>query len=317
MAEEKTEDGVLLDAEGNELKEAPVAKEEAKPAENEDERLSSDDEGSADEEGHVEETEEEAEARRERNRQRRAENKQRRKDHVESLRRELAARDELLQQQAQRLDALERRSNGADMSAVDAELKRSVDAYNYFKQQHADAVTAANGQVASDAQEKMMQAAERARQMARIKQAVQNQAKQPPQQPLDPRIKSMAEGWLEKNSWYDPDVQDADSQIVYALDQGLTREGWNPTTPQYWKELDARIKKYLPHRVNTGYNSNRGNVTAVPVAGSSRDATAKATGYRLSAERVKAIKDAGKWEDPKERAAMMRAYQEYDKQQTA
>ena len=252
MTEEKIEDGVLLDAEGNEIKETPPAKEEATPPEaKDDERLTAATDEEHDEEGHAEETAEEAEARRERNRQRRKENKDRRKEYVESLRRELAARDELLQQQATRLDALERRTHGADMSAVDAELKRSVDAYNYFKQQHADAVTAANGQVAVDAQEKMMQAAERARQLAGIKQAAQRQAQQPQQPPLDPRVKNMAEGWLENNKWYDPDVKDADSQIVYALDQGLVKEGWNPTTPQYWQELDARVKKYYPHRLNT------------------------------------------------------------------
>lgn len=319
--------GILVDDEGKIIEAAPPAeappaeepsKEEAKPGGEAptDERLVAAED--ADEVGHPEETAEEAEARRERNRKRRQENKERRRDYVESLRRELAARDEMLQQAAQRLDALERRTHGADMSAVDAELKRSVDAYNYFKQQHADAVTAANGQVAVEAQERMMQAAERAKYLAGIKQAAQRQAQQPAQQPLDPRVKSMAESWLERNSWYDPDVKDADSQIVYALDQGLTKEGWSPTTPQYWQELDARVKKYLPHRTNAGYNSSREkSKPQAPVAGSSRDAGTKATGYRLSAERVQALKLAGKWDDPKERAAMIKRYQEHDKQQSA
>jgi hypothetical protein len=35
--------------------------------------------------------------------------------------------------------------------------------------------------------------------------------------------------------------------------------------------------------------------------------------FRLSSERVKAIKDAGKWEDQTERQKMIRRYAEYDR----
>lgn len=313
---EEKQDDVTLDAEGNVIETPTQAapKEDEKPK-TDDEEIHPDDE--TEEEG---ETEEEAEARRERNRQRRKENKERRKDYVESLRREIAARDELLQRQEERLAAVERRTQGADLAAVNAELQKSVDAYNYFKSQHAEAVTNANGQLATEAFEKMQAAADRARQLDSIRKAAQK-PQQPQQQPLDPRLKVQAESWLERNSWYNPEGGDMDSKVALSVDQALHAEGWNPTTPQYWEELDARLKKYLPHRYNSGYNkSQRTTETprSAPVAGSGRESSATSSGgYRLSAERVQALKDAGTWDDPKARAEAVKRYQEYDKQQGA
>lgn len=316
MTEEIKEDDVHLDDEGN-IIEPP--KEEPKE-EVEDERTAKHEDDHEDEQGEEGESEEDAEARRERNRTRRAENKQRRKDYVESLKREIAARDEILQQMAGRLDAVERRANGADMAMVDAELKKSFDAYTYYKQAHADAVTRADGMAAVEAQEKMMQINQRAQQLQAIKNAAENAKKQPPAQPLDPRLRNHAEAWLEKNQWYDVNGKDRDSRIAQTLDRELAEEGWNPTTEQYWEELDSRLKQYLPHRYNSGYNksTNSGNRRPSPVAGSGRETSNSSKGgYRLSADRVQALKDAGVWDDPKQRAEAIKRYQEYDKQQGA
>lgn len=318
MTEEVKDEGVLVDAEGNVVdtrpaKEEPEAKEDDTPIKAEDDNH--EDEG--EQEG---ETEEEAEARRERNRQRRAENKNRRKEYVESLKREIAARDEILHQQATRLDALERRTQSADMATVETELRKAVDAYNYFKGQHAEAVTQANGKLATDAFEKMQTAMDRAKQLDNIRRAGQRQ-QQPQPQPLDPRLKMQAEQWLERNNWYDPNGSDMDSRVALTVDQELHREGWNPTTEQYWEELDARLKKYLPHRYNSGYNkSQRTGETRprAPVAGSGRESSVTTSGgYKLSAERVQALKDAGLWDDPKQRADAIKRFKQYDQNEGA
>jgi hypothetical protein len=205
------------------------------------------------------------------------------------------------------------------MAMVDSELQKTADAYNYFKQAHADAVTRADGNAATDAQEKMFASMERARQLQGIKDAAKKP--QQTQQPLDPRLKANAEAWLERNKWYDSNGGDPDSEIAMTLDKQLAREGWNPTTEQYWEELDSRVKKYLPHRFNQGYNSNKSNTVRprAPVAGSGRESSANNSngGYRLSAERVQALKEAGLWEDAKARADAIKRFQEFDKQEGA
>jgi hypothetical protein len=315
--EVKAEDVVLAE-DGSIIDKAPLKEEPAAEAPQEEERSAKVEEDHPDDEqGEDGESEEEAEARRERNRIRRRENKDRRKEYVESLKRELAARDELLARQEERLAAIERRTHGADIAAVDAELKKSVDAYNFFKNQLAEATNQSNGQLAVEAQERMMQAADRAKQLASIKEASKRQQATPAPAPLDPRIKAQAEGWLERNTWYDPDTKDADSKIAKTIDETLHQEGWNPTTEQYWEELDARLKKYLPHRYNSGYNKSQGtggSKPRAPVAGSGREtANPSSGGYRLSAARVQALRDSGLWDDPAQRAKAIKNFQQYDK----
>ena len=312
--EVKAED-VLVDDAGAVI-EAPLNDEPPKAEEEDDAPIKAEDESHDEEQGSEGETEEEAEARRERNRVRRRENKERRKDYVESLRREIAARDELLQQQEVRLAAVERRTHGADMAAVDQELQKAADAYNYFKTQHAEAVTNSNGQLATEAFEKMQLAIQRHQQLDGIKKASMR-PQTPQQQPLDPRLKVQAEGWLERNSWYDPQAGDMDSKVALSVDQAMAAEGWNPTTTQYWEELDARLKKYLPHRYNSSYNKPQRSPSnhKAPVAGSGRETSNSGNGgYKLSAERVQALKDSGIWDDPKARAEAVKRYKEYDQQ---
>ena len=144
-----------------------------------------------------------------------------------------------------------------------------------------------------------------------------NQQQNAPQ-PLDPRLKQHADDWMSKNSWYDSSGTDMDSDLVLKIDDRLMKEGWNPKTEEYWEELDARVKKYLPHRANSTYNKPQVGVqkqNRVPVAGANNDSGAQPKGaYRLSAERVAALKDAGIFDDPVKRADAIKRFQNYDKQ---
>ena len=313
MTEEvKQEDDIHLDEEGN-VVEPPKAEEPPQ----EDERIVENETDDGDEEtGHAEETEEEAEARKERNRQRRAESKNRRKEYVESLKRELSARDRIINEMNQRLATVERKSTGSEMAQLENAEKEAVQAYNYFKDINAKAIEQANGQVAIEAQEKMFQARQRLQQLQGIKQAMTKRQAAP--QPLDPRLVNHAQDWMSKNQWYDPNGKDEDSAIALTIDNRMAQEGWDPTTPEYWKELDSRVKRYLPHRVKSGYNKpNGGNRSNPPVTGSGRESTSSKGTYKLSAERVQALKDAGLWDDPKQRADAIKRFQSYDKENAA
>lgn len=315
MADEKDEDLKLTpQADGSEVVGTPPEPENQE----EDERLASPSESEPEEQGHADETEDEAEARRIRNRERRAQNKGRRKDYIDSLRREIEARDEIIANAMQRIDAVEKRGQGADFAALDNEIKKTADAYNYFKQQIDLGTREQNGSVVADATEKMMLAKQRYDQLARAKQMATKQSQAPQAAPLDPRLKVHAEAWLEKNKWYDIDAKDEDSYVLKQIDNRLAQEGWNPTTEAYWQELDARKKKYLPHRANSGYNPPTQTTPRSPVAGSGRDGNGtKGSGYVLSADRVQAMKEAGIYDDPKARAESIKRYQEFDKQHSA
>lgn len=292
-----------------------VGDEPKKDEEVEDERVSSN-ETTDDEEGHAEETVEEAEARRERNRQRRAQNKASRKEYVESLKRELAARDEMINELSTRVASVEQHSIGNQAAQLDNAIQESANLYNHFKEINRKAIELADGATAVDAQEKMFAAQNRYNMLQNAKKNMGRQTNQP--KPLDPRMVNNAQAWIERNRWYDPSGSDADSDMVMKIDARLVQEGWNPTTQEYWDELDSRVKKYLPHKTVSGYNrpsNNQASKPRVPVSGSSSESATPSKGaYRLSAERVKALRDAGIYDDPVKRAEAIRRYQEYDRQ---
>lgn len=280
----------------------------------EDEPIKASEEGADDEPGHDQETEEEAEERRERNRARRTQNKANRKEYIESLKRELAARDEIIDDLATRMASVEKHSVGNQAAQLDAAIQESANYYNHFKELNRKAIELADGAAAVDAQEKMFAAQNRHTMLQNAKKNLAPRQQAP--KPLDPRMTANAQDWISRNAWYDPSGADADSDLVMTLDARLVKEGWNPVTKEYWAELDSRVKKYLPHRTVSGYNKpQQPNRPRVPVGGNGQDSSAAPKGaYRLSAERVQALKDAGVYDDPAKRADAIKRFQEFDKQ---
>ena len=122
----------------------PEPKEEAEGESGGDERLTKTEEND-DEAGHSEETEEEAKARTERNRARRAQNKASRKEYVESLKRDLASRDSIINDLASRVAAVEQHSTGNQVAQIDAAITEAANFYNHFKTVNQKAIELADG----------------------------------------------------------------------------------------------------------------------------------------------------------------------------
>jgi hypothetical protein len=124
---------------------------------------------------------------------------------------------------------------------------------------------------------------------------------------------------MEKNSWYKADGKDTDSAMTRTLDNGLAQEGWDPKSPEYWEELNARVKKYLPHRTNRGTVASVGNESpklksVVSGSGGESGSSGNPGVFKLSGARVQALKDAGMWEDPAQRADAVKRYRIFDQQ---
>ena len=261
-------------------------------------------------------TDDEREAIRARRREERKNRKQHAKEREDTLKRELAARDAVINELRARQDAIEHRNTGSELAQLDTAKRNIAQAYNYYKDQIRVASEKGDGASVAEATEKMIQAQRKFDEIASTEAAFR-QAKTAPQ-PLDPRLASHAQRWMSENRWYDPNARDQDSLVARTVDQRLAEEGWDPTTEAYWDELSARVKKYLPHRISDGKMNTQAKPKAV-VAGSGRDSggSGKTGTYKLSAERVQAMKDAGIWDNPEKRAEAVKRYREFDKQQTA
>lgn len=250
------------------------------------------------------------EAIRERRRQERHDRKIRNREEKESLRREIQARDATIDQMRQRLDAIERRNTGSELAQIENAKKEAQQAYNYFKDQISVGTEAKDGRAVADATEKMLIAQQRYQQLDGIERAYRQRKQQP--QPLDPRLTTQAERWMKSNRWYDPNGSDMDSKVVLAIDNGLAQEGWDPTTPSYWEELDTRVKKYLPHRGKSGIITSSRPKSVV--SGGTQEFSGSKSTFKLSADRVQAMKDMGIWDDVEARNKMIKQYRDYDKQ---
>ena len=100
----------------------------------------------------------------------------------------------------------------------------------------------------------------------------------------------------------------------------MAATNWDPADPDYWEELDSRLQKELPHRYN-GNNDDDSRTVRRPrnvVGSSGREASAAYGGsnrsqFVLSPDRVRAMKDAGAWENPERKAKMIKQFIAYDR----
>jgi hypothetical protein len=218
-------------------------------------------------------------------------------------------------QLAERLAALEKRSAGADVARVDKAIEEAEYKLQYAKNQIKQATELADGTALANAQEVWYEARNQIDSLHNLKRKVASEStSSDSRQAPDPRLKRNAEDWISRNNWYDPNGSDTDSQIAIKVDESMLKDGWDPTDPDYWDELDNRLQKYLPHHYNGAERSSSKRPRSV-VTSSGRESSRSAGGneFRLSPERVRAIKDAGRWDNPTEREKMIRKYAEYDR----
>lgn len=271
-----------------------------------------DDEKTAKVDSELEEAETD-EAREEIRARRRAERKsrgQRNRERVENLERALQAITDQNRALQQQVSAIQDVNAGSQLAQVDTAITQANQAAEHFKSIIADAASKGDGKTLAEATEYMIAARTKAQQLADFK-ANATQAMNRPK-PLDTRLVSKSQQFLGKNTWYGgPNSADPDSKVLTALDNSLTAEGWDPTTDDYWRELETRASKYLPHRMAKAAPAAR---PRTPVAGGSTPSASGGAAFTLSPDRVQAIKAAGMWEDPAARAKMIKTYRDYDKQ---
>ena len=215
------------------------------------------------------------------------------------------------QELIQRLSVVERKTHSADLARIDKAIEDSELRINYAKMKLSEAAEARDGNAMAKAQELWMEARQQAESLRNLK----KNATQPRQESSipDPRLQRNAAAWMERNSWFNPDGKDLDSKVAKQVDEQLTSEGWDPNSSDYWEELDNRLQRYVSHRYN-GKTDETPNQRSKPrgiVTGSGRESASRAGGkntFTLSPEQVRAMKDAGFWDDSEKRNKMIKRY---------
>jgi len=106
-----------------------------------------------------------------------------------------------------------------------------------------------------DAQQREQQAQQQHQQQ-------QYQQQQPQRQAADPKL----EKWLSKNDWFEKDnVMKAAATAIH--NQIVSDEGFDPSTDEYYAEIDRRIRKEMPHK----FQAKQQNAQVVtPASGNGR-----------------------------------------------
>lgn len=240
------------------------------------------------------------------------------KEYVRQRNAEKDARLESLQRQnqelMQRLSVIEQRAHSSDLQQVDRAIEDEQLRLQYAMTKMREATDNSDGNSFVRAREIEAEARKKLEALYGMKQRYQEVTQQEPA--VNPKVKRMAQDWLDSNPWYDPEGTDEDTQIAKIIDTKLTQEGWDPSSPDYWEELDNRLQKRLPHRYNEIQEERPQRRPRSVVTGSVRESASNRSGgngYVLSPERVRAIKDAGMWDDIQKRNRMIKQFIAYDK----
>lgn len=256
----------------------------------------------------------EREAIRERRRLEKIERKERRDKAIARDKLELDFLSKRNAELERRFSNLEQRQFNADISNVDAQLRNAIDEFSMAEKVIAKAVAAGNGDDVAQAMRYRDQAMAKTQQLKTLKdRALAPQPKAlAPQPNIDSATLEHAKAFVQENSWYDPQGKDEDSAIVLAIDQTLVRDGYVPSTEEYWKELRKRAARRLPEKFKPQDDrQSRGG----PSLGSGKEhaPTSSRREVYISPERRQALVDAGVWDDPVLRMKYVKRYSEYDR----
>ena len=123
----------------------------------------------------------------------------------------------------------------------------------------------------------------------------QQYAQHQPQPTPDPR----AAEWAQKNEWFGSDQVMTAASL--AIDGQLKEEGFSPTDPDYYTEIDRRIKETFPHKFSGEVRQQvEASKPAQVVAGASRSSPGSSKKVKLSKEDIRL---ANKWNVPLEQYA--------------
>jgi hypothetical protein len=101
------------------------------------------------------------------------------------------------------------------------------------------------------------------------------QSRLQPQQQVRVQADPKAQQWAKKNSWFGSDVAMTTSAFAFHR-QLVEQEGYDPTSDDYYAEVDKRMAEAFPHKLG----KTQQNMVNEVVAGSSRGSTTARTRSR-------------------------------------
>lgn len=197
-----------------------------------------------------------------------------RKDHLKAEMDHLVAESRRAQQLEALLREQERRAQLADLNSIKAHAALKSHQFESLKRELDEAIELGEVSRQSELRDKYHDARTELQQFSAFIQKQEQQLQQAPQQaapavPPNPR----AVAWTQKQKWWGTDK--VLTGAAYIIDEELIKEGVNPYTDRFYKQLEQRLAPYM----------QRANRRRQAVAGvDSRSAPASGRKVKLDAE---------------------------------
>ena len=202
--------------------------------------------------------------------------------------------------------------NTVNKLSLDASEKQLTDKLELARNAYKSAHEEGDSTKILQAQEFLNEAQNDLKSLNVTKQQFDQQPVQQPQQPVQqqyqpqPTPDPKAEEWASKNEWFGSDQVMTAASL--AIDGQLKEEGFNPTDPEYYTEIDRRMQETFPHKfaanaapVEEVRKQEEASKPAQVVAGASRSSPGSSKKVKLSKEDIRL---ANKWNIPLEQYAL-------------
>ena len=224
-----------------------------------------------------------------------------RKDRDEQLAQLMKQNEEL----SHRLQNTEHQFNTVNKLSLDSSEKQITDklelARNVYKTAHeeGDSTKILQAQEFLNEAQNDLKSLSATKQQFEQRPVQQPQAVQQPQYQPQPTADPRAEEWAGNNTWFGQDQVMTAASL--AIDSQLKEEGFTPTDPDYYTEIDRRIKETFPHKFSGEVRKQEAtSQPAQVVAGASRSSPGSSKKVKLSKEDIRL---ANKWNVPLEQYA--------------
>lgn len=243
----------------------------------------------------------------------------------------LRSRNETLERRFSELEAnVDARVTGSELSNVEQGISKARSDLTIANQVIAKAVEDNNGANLTEAMDHRDNIRDNIRDLEAAKEYLtdeDNRRTGEAQPKLDPRHVAHAQSFMVDNDWWDPLGRDDDSRTVLRIDGLLVREGYDPTSKDYWDMLRERVEKELPQHFDAGDDEDDDDDDADTQEDKGKQRRNKGPTFRtggrerslkdnevyISPERKEAMVEAGIWDDPAARNKMLKRYAEYDR----
>lgn len=281
-------------------------------------------------------------------RKNRADSRRRRKDarraREEAVTAENAALRERLASLEGRVDSVDRTSAATVIATVDGRINEANQAREAADAALEAAISGNDGKAAREAIKARDIATEALRQLngykanyeAHTARATEGaRANQPP----NPVLVNFAKRFKADNPWveFDPATavgkNDEDSVKVHRLDASVRAAGYDPTTPEYWEELQDRVDRNFPNHLAEMADEGDDDKSSTTRRAETQARAPQRRGPSMSGGRSagslgkndivipKAVREAaeaaGYWKDPKDRADFIKRWKAADEKYSA